>query len=246
MSGRWTSPDPLRGTIAAPQSFNAYTYAANDPVNFVDPTGLDPNGVLGGLLGSIANMGPGTSVVDVPISFDRPINGGSATDGTDWLTLAVINRSELNQGSGEPLKDALDAARAALKDPEGDCAKLFAKGNGLEKLNDLDKNGKIKIGDTNIPKQLSPNGKLSGAPGIGAYAKYGKIFLNSTSSVVKGTLNPGAAVFGGMSNANALATLIIHEMRHITKDIPSESLERYREESLLNSQDVKDACFPGK
>jgi hypothetical protein len=32
----------LRGTIHAPQSFNGYTYAANDPVNFVDPTGLDP------------------------------------------------------------------------------------------------------------------------------------------------------------------------------------------------------------
>ncbi|HEX6046786.1 MAG TPA: RHS repeat-associated core domain-containing protein [Pyrinomonadaceae bacterium] len=39
-SGRWTSPDPLRGTIDAPQTFNAYAYAANDPVNFVDPNGL--------------------------------------------------------------------------------------------------------------------------------------------------------------------------------------------------------------
>ncbi|MGH9958675.1 MAG: RHS repeat-associated core domain-containing protein, partial [Pyrinomonadaceae bacterium] len=43
-SGRWTSADPYRGsmTIANPQSFNRYTYVQNDPVNFVDPSGLDP------------------------------------------------------------------------------------------------------------------------------------------------------------------------------------------------------------
>lgn len=110
----------------------------------------------------------------------------------------------------------------------------------------LTKTAKLKLVTLTYQKQLSPNGKLTGVPGIGAYAKDGKVFLNPTSSVVKGTLNPGAAVFGGMSQANALATLIIHEMRHITKDIPSESLERYRAESLLNSTDVKDACFPGK
>ena len=41
-SGRWTSPDPLSGSIADPQSFNHYSYTGNDPVNFVDPSGLDP------------------------------------------------------------------------------------------------------------------------------------------------------------------------------------------------------------
>jgi len=39
-SGRWTSPDQLNGSIGNPQSFNHYPYAANDPVNFIDPTGL--------------------------------------------------------------------------------------------------------------------------------------------------------------------------------------------------------------
>lgn len=42
LSGRWTSPDPYRGSmaIANPQSFNRYSYTQNDPVNLVDPTGL--------------------------------------------------------------------------------------------------------------------------------------------------------------------------------------------------------------
>jgi RHS repeat-associated protein len=39
---RFDQPDPYRGsmTIANPQSFNGYAYVQNDPVNFVDPTGL--------------------------------------------------------------------------------------------------------------------------------------------------------------------------------------------------------------
>jgi RHS repeat-associated protein len=41
-AGRWTSPDPLGGRIGDPQTFNHYTYAANDPANLTDPTGLEP------------------------------------------------------------------------------------------------------------------------------------------------------------------------------------------------------------
>jgi RHS repeat-associated protein len=41
-SGRMTTPDPYGGSmsITNPQSFNRYSYVQNDPVNFVDPTGL--------------------------------------------------------------------------------------------------------------------------------------------------------------------------------------------------------------
>jgi RHS repeat-associated protein len=40
---RFDQPDPYEGSydITNPQSFNRYAYAGNDPVNFVDPTGLD-------------------------------------------------------------------------------------------------------------------------------------------------------------------------------------------------------------
>jgi len=41
-AGRWTSPDPLSGSISDPQSFNQYSYTTNDPVNLVDPSGLMP------------------------------------------------------------------------------------------------------------------------------------------------------------------------------------------------------------
>ena len=37
--GRFSSPDPLAGSIGNPQSLNRYTYALNDAVNLVDPSG---------------------------------------------------------------------------------------------------------------------------------------------------------------------------------------------------------------
>jgi len=41
-AGRWTSPDPYRGSMSTgnPQSFNRYSYVGNEPTNFVDPSGL--------------------------------------------------------------------------------------------------------------------------------------------------------------------------------------------------------------
>src|SRR5271154_399463 len=42
--GRWISPDPLgsgAATLANPQSWNRYAYALTNPLNAVDPAGLD-------------------------------------------------------------------------------------------------------------------------------------------------------------------------------------------------------------
>jgi RHS repeat-associated protein len=42
-AGRWTSPDPYNGSMSLgnPQSFNRYAYVGNDPLNFIDPSGLN-------------------------------------------------------------------------------------------------------------------------------------------------------------------------------------------------------------
>jgi RHS repeat-associated protein len=40
--GRWMSPDPSDGSysLGDPQSFNRYSYARNNPLSIIDPTGL--------------------------------------------------------------------------------------------------------------------------------------------------------------------------------------------------------------
>jgi RHS repeat-associated protein len=42
-SGRWTTPDPYGSSLIVgdPQSFNRYAHVNNDPINFVDPSGLN-------------------------------------------------------------------------------------------------------------------------------------------------------------------------------------------------------------
>ncbi|HXL21809.1 MAG TPA: RHS repeat-associated core domain-containing protein [Candidatus Dormibacteraeota bacterium] len=43
---RFSSPDPLYGSLANPQSLNRYSYVLNDSVNLVDPFGLCPEGAI--------------------------------------------------------------------------------------------------------------------------------------------------------------------------------------------------------
>jgi RHS repeat-associated protein len=39
-TGRFLRPDPIDGDLNAPQTFNRYVYVANDPINLIDPLGL--------------------------------------------------------------------------------------------------------------------------------------------------------------------------------------------------------------
>ncbi len=40
--GRFSSPDPIAGSLGNPQTLNRYAYARNNPVNMVDPMGAYP------------------------------------------------------------------------------------------------------------------------------------------------------------------------------------------------------------
>jgi RHS repeat-associated protein len=40
--GRFAAVDPIIGSASDPQSWNAYSYVRNNPLSYVDPTGMDP------------------------------------------------------------------------------------------------------------------------------------------------------------------------------------------------------------
>src|ERR1044072_4819817 len=107
---RFDQPDPYDGSydLTNPQSFNRYSYTQNDPVTFVDPRGLD--GELGGWIGITLN--PPSGSVTITGSFDDFFrHGGSAGDGTEWRTLAVIDPALLNRGGPQKPADTSEAAR---------------------------------------------------------------------------------------------------------------------------------------
>src|SRR6202008_2772318 len=91
---RFDQPDPYVGSynFTNPQSFNRYAYVQNDPVNYVDPLGLDGEGALGGQLAEVAEMGPGTSVVDVPI--DGGFTGTIGDGGEVIMFIPPVGRLE--------------------------------------------------------------------------------------------------------------------------------------------------------
>jgi hypothetical protein len=62
--------------LADPQSLNRYAYVLNDPVNFVDPLGLDPDDPIDPATGIPTPVAGPAASVDIPISFGTPIDGG--------------------------------------------------------------------------------------------------------------------------------------------------------------------------
>jgi len=125
---RFDQPDSYDGgyNLTNPQSFNRYSYVQNDPVNFNDPFGLDPEGALGTLLGPIANMGPSTSTVTVRIpSEDFEIETGLPT------LASGVNIVGLNPQTPTTINVALDANRleGLMNDTlkYGDCAEYITR-----------------------------------------------------------------------------------------------------------------------
>jgi RHS repeat-associated protein len=91
-AGRWTSVDPYRGSmnIRAPQSFNRYRYVRNDPLNFVDPLGLEDCGP-----GDICYIFPPSDTGSGTGSGGNPL-GGSASD----TGIVIANGPEVDPGGG--------------------------------------------------------------------------------------------------------------------------------------------------
>jgi RHS repeat-associated protein len=94
---RFDQPDPYGGSynLTNPQSFNRYSYVQNDPVNFVDPLGLDPDDPID------PATGKPTPVAGPTASVDIPIGGGGDPSGIIGDTgIVIVDGGEPEPGGG--------------------------------------------------------------------------------------------------------------------------------------------------
>ena len=97
MKARWMDPatgtflsvDPVVADYADPQSYNAYSYARNNPIKLIDPSGMSACGLLG-----ITCAGEGTFPCWIQISFD---SGSAAAMGA---TMQIASEARAPDGSG--------------------------------------------------------------------------------------------------------------------------------------------------
>jgi RHS repeat-associated protein len=117
LSGRWTSPDPYKGSVSIvdPQSMNRFIYVENDPLNFMDSSGLDGEdppphedspGVcaLGGCT-VVVQKPPDDPIEDFNSFLIDSLGGGGGVSGIGGGAAGSLGAGALMAGAGAPQKN---------------------------------------------------------------------------------------------------------------------------------------------
>jgi RHS repeat-associated protein len=121
--GRFTSPDPVSGTvlhILNPQRWNMYAYAVNNPLSYLDPDGRDAIAVkFGNLAHNLGHSGVASVHHDGRGTFADfgPKHGGQAHDAGKYNFIDF--KTQIKYGpDGKPTKESLSALANELADSE--------------------------------------------------------------------------------------------------------------------------------
>ena len=205
-AGRWTSPDPYLGSMnpVDPQSFNRYAYVQNDPVNFVDPNGLN-----------LAAPRPfiGTFTVDITVSWiDGIMDSFDASFGGnfDWLS----------DGPGSDTGDDFGGTQVGPQNPiprtASDIKYQFYLQYGQQLNNCLQ-----QIAGNNFPRQTILNApRIDGrfnARQVGRNSGVREALGSSTSRGPNDTVLIAAELINGNSpnTLNAIFGTYVHELGNI-------------------------------
>ena len=155
-AGRWTSPDPYIGSMSVgnPQSFNRYSYVENDPVNFVDPSGLCSIVTTINANGQITSTATSGCTVTINGGGQSPVSGGGGIFG-DGVFLP-------EEGPGEGIDIGGGGGEVASEGNEANCIDMLNA--VLERLLGKRDFGKLKNMETSTTgiEALLANFILSG------------------------------------------------------------------------------------
>jgi RHS repeat-associated protein len=256
--GRFLTPDLLAGSIAAPQSLNRYAYAGDDPVNYMDPTGLllcinsdcvnNPSGDAWASWGfstidgvpvenwqaqAAVNSGFGQVLLGFEVNhgivIDPNGNGDPALGTFDELVLYV---AEGGRGSGIPGFDARVkewTKGARMLLKNPKCSKFFG-GKGLATLN----------ATTYIasPERVSVIAVTFGGTNTVGINPLSYVFQMLPDTVFMRQLRPG-----GLSAFEAGTYAILHELAHELSQYTGAADDRFSQGlNYWNSLRVMNAC----
>ncbi len=228
VAGRFLTPDPYGGSAhaGAPQSWNHYTYAGNDPVNGSDPSGLN----ITWLPPAGGEEGPPQDLCDLYPNLCLAIDAG-------YGMLGAVNplRNFYNDPYRQPIptppqpgkwippglkpivQSAVRRAEHDLQQP--DCAALFGSN--------------VQDPQAALDRAWNNNGIRAftfgdGQPaGVGAFTQVGSnpvqnvIFIATNRYFFTGILANGqpasdATVFKGLTQFQIQEVILIHELLHYT------------------------------
>ncbi|GAB4240677.1 MAG: hypothetical protein Kow00109_15880 [Acidobacteriota bacterium] len=151
-AGRWLSADPVAGDPARPWTLNRYSYAWNDPVNYLDPDGGEPEPVAHFTVTVTANVVYATYYVTalahglfgIP---QRPAKVALETPGP--MPGVTEERKQQMQIIAATVQDAIRRLRE-----RPDCAQFLQGSSGIDpaqKLQSLLRQGRIQPADLGAP-----------------------------------------------------------------------------------------------
>ena len=148
LSGRFTTVDPdhLGADIFDPQSWNAYSYARNNPFRYADPTGLYPCSIrLSGADAVAAGVTDGASVEGECVVAEDPWKSAQRFFLEIWLNF----EQQLPRTAGF-LEGSTQAVTTLFTSPARSCLALFA-GQTVRNLSPLPLQSSPSLGDFIVP-----------------------------------------------------------------------------------------------
>lgn len=231
--GRFTSPDPLAGSIRSPQSLNRYAYVGNDPINKIDPLGLKmfPDWWGGSLWGDTPFFADfSITFIDCVSQSEGFINppgqepGGVRVTVTqcDWETFDFNFLRAPEGGGGGGGGGLINKRLQELKDLLDPKCLEFLGGKGIDTKQYIDDLIKFDaVGQARIEPRPNPDGTISIAtaqsPGLseGQATTLNTIgaFFNSSYEGSPLTTDRGK-IEGGTKAAQLF--ILLHELGHNT------------------------------